>query len=98
MAKTYAGSPLATYNIDVATYNSFCFLQLSSSNSSHSQMVTYLLTIFKVKPSRQTVGLSVLIPVTKRKQLMPGNQTSYTYLNIITMSFHTYQRIISSFR
>ena len=63
-------------------------------------MVTYLLTIFKVKPSRQTVGLSVLIPVTKRKQLMPGNRTSYTYLNIITIIISyisTYQRIISSF-
>ena len=48
-------------------------------------MVTYFLTIFKVKPSRQTVGLLDLIPVTKPKQLMPGNRTSYTYLNIITI-------------
>jgi len=87
MAKTYAGSLLATYNINVATYNSFCFFQLSSNDSSHLHMVTYLLTIFKVKPSRQTVGLSVgqsvRIPVTKREQLVPGNGTSYTYIHVL---------------
>ena len=87
IAKTYLGSPLATYNIDVATYNSFYFFQLSSNDSSHSQMVTYLLTIFKVKPSRQTVeysvGQSVLIHVTKQKQLMSGNRASYTYIHVL---------------